>query len=81
MSETDRINEINLMQNKLLIYAFPNAVLSRSDYPCPKIDIFSNGEYLYTTNESKTPKLAKARLLYHKWMDYSLTKITAKKQK
>lgn len=73
----EELKEINLMRNKLVLQDFTSAELSSRDCNCPKIDLFSDGKYICSTEASKTLKLAKARLLYKHWMDYSLTEVRA----
>lgn len=72
--------ELNISKNLSLLSNFSNDVLISRDYDCPKIDLFSDGKYICSTEGSKTLKLAKARLLdkYWFWFKYSSTKITAK---
>lgn len=74
------IKELNHIQeaNRQFISQFDNEVIYDKDYNCKKIDLYSNGNYVYSTNASKTLKLAKARLLGKHWLSYSCTKVTAK---
>ena len=62
--------------NRLFINRYPAETIYSRDYNCPKIDIFSNGEYVCSTEASKTLRLAKARFLGKHWLSYGSTKIT-----
>lgn len=63
--------------NRLFIDGYPPETIYSRDYNCPKIDIFSNGKYVCSTEASKTLKLAKARFLGKHWLSCGSTKVTA----
>lgn len=65
-------------ENRKFIDTFDSKLIYDRDYNCRKIDLFSNGNYICSTNASKTLKLAKARLLGKHWLSYGCTRITAK---
>lgn len=73
------IAELNDIQasNRQFIDQFDNEIIYSRDYNCRKIDLFSNGNYVCSTNASKTLKLAKARLLARHWLSLGCTKVTA----
>jgi hypothetical protein len=63
--------------NREFVSKFTTEILYSREYNCRKINLFSNGNYVCSTEASKTLKLAKARLLAKYWLDCGCTKITA----
>jgi hypothetical protein len=63
--------------NREFLSKFTPEVLYSREYSCRKINLFSNGNYVCSTEASKTLKLAKARLLNRHWLTCGCTKITA----
>jgi hypothetical protein len=73
IEEMEKIQDMN----RLFISSYSPEIIYSRDYNCPKIDIFSNGKYVCSTEASKTLKLAKARFLGKHWLSYGSTKVTA----
>jgi hypothetical protein len=65
-------------ENRKFLNQFDSKIIYGREYNCRKIDLFSNGNYVCSTNASKTLKLAKARLLGKHWLSCGCTRITAK---
>lgn len=63
--------------NREFVSKFTPEILYSREYGCRKINLFSNGNYVCSTEASKTLKLAKARLLARHWLTCGCTKITA----
>jgi hypothetical protein len=68
-------------ENRQFVSTFDSELIYSREYNCKKIDLFSNGNYVCSTNASKSLKLAKARLLGKHWLSCGCTKITAKYSK
>jgi len=74
------LNDIEKENREFLDQFSKETIYSKEDN-CKKIDLFSNGNYVGSTNSSKTLKLAKARLLARHWLTTGCTRITAKRAK